>query len=344
MRYPELPVVELELLDSSKPYSPPWRVHEGKGKSRRLSKRGSQEAIDLRWAVVEEFLEAAKLAANSKTAYRRELTKFLNWTDCRWVEMKPSLITQYKTHLNESGLATSSVNRAIATLKAFFKWLKEAHPEKGVPDNITTGVKFNALVQPEPGDLPEDVIGAIEQAIATEENETLLLRDTTLFQVLLHGLRASEVSKLNVSDYDGKRLLVKGAKGGNTLTKPLLGKACSAIDTYLQHRHKQLKESLEASSPLFIIHGRRGKGERLGYKGIYATVKKWVEKAKLESDIHPHNFRHTYCTGLLLGGIDPQHARRLSGHRSEAAFRRYANRVEDLAAEEAFYRAFNEEL
>nr|WP_199755764.1 tyrosine-type recombinase/integrase [Chroococcidiopsis cubana] len=63
-----------------------------------------------------------------------------------------------------------------------------------------------------------------------------------------------------------------------------------------------------------------------------------------------HSFRHTYSTELLLMGVDPTHARKLTGHQSEKAFRRYTLRGEQEAAitslssvNAAYYRAVGEE-
>jgi integrase/recombinase XerD len=56
------------------------------------------------------------------------------------------------------------------------------------------------------------------------------------------------------------------------------------------------------------------------------------------ADLHPHNFRHTYATQLLLRGLDPAHARKLTGHQSQQVFMRYTQRAEQQAAIEAFRR------
>jgi integrase/recombinase XerD len=53
--------------------------------------------------------------------------------------------------------------------------------------------------------------------------------------------------------------------------------------------------------------------------------------------VHPHQFRHTYATQLLLTlGMTPEAARKLTGHQSQAAFQRYAMRAEQQAAMNAF--------
>ena len=80
----------------------------------------------------------------------------------------------------------------------------------------------------------------------------------------------------------------------------------------------------------------------MSYHGIYFAVEKIGELAKLP-ELHPHPFRHTYGTELLLQGVDPTHARRLMGHKSEQAFKRYTLRSEQEAAIAACYRAIGEE-
>lgn len=60
-------------------------------------------------------------------------------------------------------------------------------------------------------------------------------------------------------------------------------------------------------------------------------------------NLHPHQLRHTYATGLFRQGLDPTHARRLLGHSSEQTTRRYTQAVEAEAAEQAYYRLIGEE-
>ncbi|OWY62653.1 integrase, partial [cyanobacterium TDX16] len=82
--------------------------------------------------------------------------------------------------------------------------------------------------------------------------------------------------------------------------------------------------------------------ERLSYHGIYFAIEKIGELAEIPQ-LHPHSFRHTYSTELLLMGVDPTHARKLTGHQSEKAFRRYTLRGEQSSAIAAYYRASGEE-
>ena len=70
--------------------------------------------------------------------------------------------------------------------------------------------------------------------------------------------------------------------------------------------------------------------------GVWAVASELV-------NLHPHQLRHTYATGLFRQGLDPTHARRLLGHSSEQTTRRYTQAVEAEAAELAYYRLIGEE-
>lgn len=95
--------------------------------------------------------------------------------------------------------------------------------------------------------------------------------------------------------------------------------------------------------PLILAARTTRKGEWLSDRGIYFAIEKIGELAEI-TQLHPHSFRHTYSTELLLMGVDPTHARKLTGHQNEKAFRRYTLRGEQSAAIAAYYRAVGEEM
>ena len=147
--------------------------------------------IDLRSLRVEEFLKARSLTANSQKAYCRELRRFLAWTERPISQITPRQIVQYKEHLEKS-LAESSVNRALSALKSFFCWLIEAYPDS-VSTNPTSSVALFKLPSPPAFDLLESEVEALTRAIGRLPSDHQK-RDAALVAVLLHGLRAGEVS------------------------------------------------------------------------------------------------------------------------------------------------------
>lgn len=294
-------------------------------------------AIDLRLLRVEEFLAARSLSPNSQKAYRRELERFFSWIARPFNDITTRQIVQYKTYLEKS-LVDSSVNRALSVLKCFFSWLIEAYPNS-ISHNPTVAVNLNTLPLPPANDLNDKEVEALWKAV--ELSTQTKQRDLALLAVLAHGLRASEVSALNVGDYDGTRLFIRKGKDDSSGTVPLSLQARNQLDEYLEWRRQQ-GERCHKSRPLFLSHSPINPGVRLGYQGIYYTIKELGERAQIVN-LTPHRLRHTYATKLLLMGMDSLHARTLTRHKSEANFKRYAKRALSDAAEQAFYKAMGEE-
>ena len=294
-------------------------------------------AFDLRLARVEEFFKARSFSANTQKAYRRELKRFLEWTDEPWSAMTPRVFARYKDHLRSS-LAASSVNRALCALKSFFSWLSRAYPD-GLPTNPVETISLQKLPLPPARDLTDETVAALWQAVAAPSSTQR--RDAALLAVLAHGLRAGEVVALNLADYDGIRLTVRQGKDDSSGTVPLTGLARTHLNAYLAWRRQQ-GERFGPNQPLFLSHNPVNPGGRLGYQGIYYTIRDLGVRAGIEG-LTPHRLRHTYATKLLLKGMDSLHARTLTRHKSEASFKRYAKRALSAAAERAFYSAIGEE-
>lgn len=332
---------------------------------------------DLRWLRVEEYFQARSLADNTQKAYRRELKRFLAWTDRAWSDLTPRQIAQFKVYLQGQNLSANSINRSLTALMSFFEWFRSAYPEQ-IAHDPTTAVEMERVPLPPAKDLSDIEVSALY--LALEERGETEVRDRALFAVLSHGLRAEEVVNLNVEDYDGVRLTIREAKDDSTGTVPLSRQAREQVNTYLVQRRSE-EGDLLSDAPLFLSYGRNRIGHRLGYQGLYYVVKslgkiaaeqaqlalerqqkieseemefdsqdKWVQFSPVELNqilalvnVHPHQLRHTFATGLLLRGIESLHARTLTRHKSEASFKRYAKRALSAAAERAFYQFIGEE-
>jgi integrase/recombinase XerD len=337
----------------------------------------STEPTDLRWLRVEEYFQARSLADNTQKAYRRELKRFLAWTDRAWADLTPRQIAQFKVYLQGQDLSKNSINRALTALMSFFDWFRAAYPEQIVHDP-TTAVEMERVPLPPARDLSEIEVAALYMAL--EKRRETEVRDRALLAILSHGLRAEEVINLNIEDFDGVRLTIREAKDDSTGTVPLSRQAREHLNTYIVDRRFE-EGDLALNSPLFLSYGRNRGGQRLGYQGLYYAVKslgkiaatqaqlaleqqKRTDKEEVEPDpqdrwsyfseaelkqilalvnVHPHQLRHTFATGLLLRGVESLHARTLTRHKSEASFKRYAKRALSTAAERAFYQSIGED-
>ncbi|WP_242541941.1 tyrosine-type recombinase/integrase [Leptolyngbya sp. Cla-17] len=294
----------------------------------------TSQLADLRSLRVDEFLQARSLAPKSQKAYRQDLQCFLNWTDKGWAEITPRQVAQFKAHLMRQDLETgrrslsdATVRRILGTLKNFSGWMVRS---RYVSINPTTEVDLPKLTEPEAQNLKDgEVQKIVEAALASSLPE----RNIALITVLLHGLRAEEVSMLNLEDYDGRRLRIREAKADSKGWVPLTPQGKEAVERYLQWR-ELTGEILLPERPLFVSHSRRNLSQRLGYDGIRKVMDMISRQTGI--DFHAHQFRHTFATNLVLKGMNPYHVMTLTRHKSVQNFRRYTRAADQQAAEKAF--------
>ena len=289
----------------------------------------------LNWQRVEEFLRVRELAENTKKVYRRHLRQFDEWMQKPWQVVAHRDIDRYKQHLKGlpskrgGALSPASINQVLASLKSFFKWLTV---KDYISRNPTLTVEMLHPPPKPPADLAETKVDALFDGLSFRgESE---VRDLAILHLLAHGLRAGEVSALDIGNYDGKRVHIVDAKWGSDGVVPLKPEAIASLDSYLGWL---LRQGLDVTkeSPLFVSLSNNSKGKRLGYRGIYDLVKALAKVAELE-DVHPHRLRHTCATKLVMDGMDTMLAQRLVRIRSTRVFARYGDRALTLKMEEQF--------
>ena len=290
---------------------------------------------EIGWQRVEEFLQVRELAENSKKAYERQLRQFYEWVQKPWQVVTHRDVDRYKLHLkalpSKRGgfLSPATINQSLNALRSFFKWLTV---KDYISRNPTLTIEPLRVPPKLPQDLDEKDVDLLSDALVYRGE--MEVRDRAILHALAHGLRASEVSALDIQNYDGKRLDVQDAKWGSDGKVPLKPAAIAAIDSYLGWRVRQGIPT-KPDSPLFISLSNNSKGKRLGYRGIYNLVKDLAEASGLEN-VHPHRLRHTCATLLVLGGMDTMLAKRFVRIKSDSVFARYGDRALDIKMEEAF--------
>lgn len=148
------------------------------------------------------------------------------------------------------------------------------------------------------------------------------LRDRTLLEVLFStGMRVSELTSLNVNQFDVRNLL-NGTF--NDLELNIYGKGGSMRTVYFSHRAltwiaKYLKTRKNDMYPPLFINYRKDaddKEHRLSVRAIEQMVKKCAVMAGLPVDATPHTLRHSYATDLLDQGADLRSVQELLGHKN----------------------------
>jgi len=139
------------------------------------------------------------------------------------------------------------------------------------------------------------------------------------------GLRRSEISTLDLSDYDPEsgELKVRGGKGGKDRTTYLSGGSAEALSGWLKLRGQE-------AGPLFYPINKGG--NLVPHRFTAQAVLKILRKRQLEAGIKkfsPHDLRRTFITDLLAAGADIATVQKLAGHANVSTTTRYDRRGEE---------------
>src|SRR5437667_5434560 len=147
-------------------------------------------------------------------------------------------------------------------------------------------------------------------------NLPIELGDFTLFGWLT-GMRKSEIASLAWEDVDGDviRLRAENAKNGEARMIPLEGELAELIGRRRAARQVEIDGTVMISSLLFHRRGRPNGDFR----------KAWARASKKAGILRLfHDLRRSACRNMLAAGVPQSIAMKVSGHKTDSMFRRYA--------------------
>jgi integrase/recombinase XerD len=259
------------------------------------------------------------LSTNSVESYRRDLAKFENYladNNLDFSILSDSDISQVIGALSVGGLATSSINRFLSSLKGFYKYCAL---EYQIVNPMIDIAQFK-LARKLPKALSISEISSLIES-ASNNADPASLRDRAILEVLYGtGARVAELVGIDTSDiskdlFDGEEITILKLRGKGSKERLVpLGKfAIEAIDNYLVRlRPALLARNSQNNRALFL----NARGTRLSRQSAWSTVLKAAEATGLQGRVSPHVFRHSYATHLLDGGADIRVVQELLGHAS----------------------------
>ena len=259
------------------------------------------------------------LSSNSISAYSRDLGKFADFlkTSKRdYDDLAPQDLVDFEVSLKASGLALSSINRALSAVKGFYKY---AHLEFSI-SNPSLEIVSAKLSRKLPKALSVDEITRLIES-AKREGDPISLRDFAILELLYSsGGRVSEIVGVNTADIsisqtkegDVTVLKLRG-KGSKERIVPLGKFAVAALEDYFTRTRPSLASKNSKSEPALFLNSR---GKRLSRQSAWQIVLDAAVATGLEGKVSPHVFRHSYATHLLDGGADIRVVQELLGHSS----------------------------
>ena len=230
-------------------------------------------------------------------------------------------IRSWIVELSLKKLSPKSINRKIATLKSFFKFLIKRDVIEINPTTNITSLKTDQKI---PNFLKEKDVNFLFDNLILEKNFNGE-RDMMILELLYGtGIRISELINLKTRNINlpKKEMKIMGKRKKERII-PLHQQIISQIKKYLDKKN-EIKSSHE-----FLLCTNKGK--KLYPMLIYRIVKKHLSSLINSKKYNPHLLRHTFATHILNKGGDLNSIKDLLGHESLAATQIYThNSIEKL--------------
>lgn len=287
-----------------------------------------------------EFFAAQIRNPNTRSAYLRAVTRFLDWVQEIGLSLhrvEPIHMAAYIEALGRPrtaggmGLSPATIKQHLSALKMLgaFLVIRQVLPTN--PAAMVRGPRHVVRTGKTPVLEGADARTLLESIdVATMAG----LRDRALLGVMVYTFgRISAVLALDVEDYFqvGRRMVFRFLeKGGRHHEMPAHHALVDSMDAYLATQDA-------ASGPLFRSVNRRRTGytdRRLDRREALAMVKRRCKAAGLGDRFSNHTLRATGITSYLKNGGQLEHAQFMAAHASPRTTKLYDRRAQEASLDE----------
>ncbi|MFH6604806.1 tyrosine-type recombinase/integrase [Maribacter algicola] len=275
---------------------------------------------------INEFIDYLSLEKNysihTVSAYRRDLETFFdfcleNYGMDSIDEMEYPVIRSWVVDLVNSGISNRTINRKIASLKAYYRFLQRI-------DKIQTNplAKHKALKTPKKVEVPfseDEILRLLTQN--PFENTFEGKRDRLIIELLyVSGMRRSELIDLKINNVDLEKgsLKVLGKRNKERIL-PLLPSTRPLFKDYFEARNSLA--FVAEDSYVFLTKS----GNKIYETLVYRIINGYFSKVSSKTKKSPHILRHTFATHMLNHGADLNSVKELLGHSSLASTQVYTH-------------------
>ena len=259
------------------------------------------------------------LAANTLTAYRRDIARFMAYLadeGCAEVAeiSEDGIRTYLESRLNDADdpLSERSLARNLVSIRQWMHFL--------VGDGIleidpSDHVELPKFAQKDPVYLNESEVDALLKTpdISTPEG----LRDRAMIELLYAtGMRVSELIQVTLRDLDLDRGCVTAhGKGSKDRLIPMGEFAHKWVCDYLAESRAKIQshaKHLSEENMKYVFVTRLGGA--MTRQGFWKILKGYAVLAGIKKPLSPHKLRHTFATHLIAHGADLLAVKEMLGH------------------------------
>lgn len=276
--------------------------------------------------LVNPFTDYLQLEKNyspkTVTAYKADILAFSTFCKTEYGEedvdeANYAQLRRWIIKLSEENISNRSINRKIASLKAYYTFLLKVQRIHQNPLATHKSLKTPKKAQP-PFSEKE-----MQEALHNLEGNTDFegVRDKLIIELLYAtGIRRKELIHIKTEDISipQKALKVLGKRNKERLI-PLLPSILPSLENYLQ-----LREGVKTNTSgnfLFLLEN----GKKLYDTFVYRLVHHHLSKVSPKEKKSPHIIRHAFATHLLNNGANLNAVKELLGHASLASTEVYTH-------------------
>ncbi|MDP3732608.1 MAG: site-specific tyrosine recombinase XerD [Candidatus Omnitrophota bacterium] len=250
------------------------------------------------------------LSRNTIIAYQEDINAYIDFLKRAHIDSfsltKKNDITDFMLSQKDKGLASNSVARRLAAIKAFYRFLVRERISKVDPSNLIDSPKLWKKI-------PETLSANEVDALLSQPNirNRQGIRDKSILETLYAtGMRVSEAANLKTDNINlDVGFLRCIGKGNKERIIPLGKKAISSIKRYLQISRPQQLKNKEND---FLFLNRFGK--KISRQSLWKLIKRYAREARIKKPMGPHILRHSFATHLLERGADLCSVQEMLGH------------------------------
>lgn len=250
-------------------------------------------------------------------AYERDLTQFINFAGIKKInefnELTSTFIRGWIVLLFEDKKKAKSINRKLAALRTFYKWLRKKDIVSVNPMAKIQGPKNEKR-------LP---IFAKESEIQSQKMEDLYSdslegkRDKLIFELFYQtGIRLSELIELKIKNVSDDSIKVIGKRNKERII-PISKELYQQIYSYVQVKNEKITENQFVFSTKF--------GKKIYAMLVYRIINRYLSLATNLDKTSPHVLRHTFATHMLNRGTGLETLKDLLGHANLSATQVYTH-------------------
>ena len=250
-------------------------------------------------------------------AYKNDLSQFITFAELLEISdfssLRPAFIRSWIVELIENGCANKSVNRKLASLRTFYKWLRKEGLADTNPLLKLRGPKSEKRLPSfaKESDLKET---NLSDYFSDDFNG---LRDALMVEVFYQtGIRLSELIHLREGNVTNDSIKVLGKRNKERII-PITASLFKKITAYRKVRDL----TCGATTTLFVLEN----GNILYPAFVYRRITKYLGTTTQLDKKSPHVLRHTFATHMLNRGAGLETLKDLLGHANLAATQIYTH-------------------